>query len=302
MWSAPVEKQCGPTCAIYAFKNVLEGLIRRKLSAEYALLAMAAMDLQTRDKVLSTREYNSERYKELSVHNPNAIFGVDGLISFANYGIYLANDFPFARAARIFKERFGRDLSSENILLIHAEAIKHMNASIEAARLGDLARAEEEIVRYRALSKDFQRYMSGISRSAKSEWQRRYSDYRFEVVQVRKDAFSERQAGWYKYLFQAWLPDPALASVINYSSERFNARVLHTLIGGRPIYIATRNDGKDDGHAVVGFAYLRDPEPLMAVRNSGVQDAEDFSQGAIQSIDFYKVGTYYDFAIIPIAK
>jgi hypothetical protein len=87
MWSAPVEKQCGPTCAIYAFKNVLEGLIRRKLSAEYALLAMAAMDLQTRDKVLSTREYNSERYKELWVHNPNAIFGVDGLISFANYGI-----------------------------------------------------------------------------------------------------------------------------------------------------------------------------------------------------------------------
>jgi hypothetical protein len=284
MWSAPVEKQCGPTCAIYAFKNVLEGLIRRKLSAEYALLAMTAMDLQMRDKALPTREYD--------------LGGVDGLIAFANYGIYLANDFPFARAARIFKERFGRDLSSENILLIHAEAIKHMNASIEAAHSDDLARAEEEIGRYRALSKQFQRYMSGISRSAKSEWQRRYSDYRFEVVQVRKDAFSERQAGWYKYLFQTWLPDPSLASVINYSSERFNARVLHTLIGGRPIYIARHNDDR----AVVAFAYLGDPEPLMAVRNSGVPDAEDFSQGAIQAIDFDKVGTDYDFAIIPVSK
>jgi hypothetical protein len=293
MWSAPVERQCGPTCAIYAFKNVLEGLIRRKLSAEYALLAMTAMDLQARDKALSMREYNPERYAEISI---------GGLISFANYGIYLANDFPFARAARIFKERFGYDLKGENILLIHAKAVEHMDTSIEAARLGNLTRAEEEIVRYRTLSKDFQRYMSGISRSAKGEWQRRFADYKFEIIQVRKNAFSERQAGWYKYLVQTWLPDPSVASVINYTSERFNARVLHSLIAGQPIYISRRNDGQDDGHAVVGFAYLRHPEPLMAVRNSGVQDAEDPLQGAIQAIDFDKVGTSYDFAIIPIGK
>jgi hypothetical protein len=293
MWSAPVERQCGPTCAIYAFKNVLEGLIRRKLSAEYALLAMSAMDLQARDKALSMREYNPERYGEISI---------DGLISFANYGIYLASDFPYARAARIFKERFGYDLKGENILLIHSKAIEHMNASIEAAGLGDLPRAEEEIVRYRALSKDFQRYMSGISRSAKGEWQRRFADYKFEIIQVRKNAFSERRAGLYKYLIQTWLPDPSVVSVINYSSERFNARVLHSLVAGQPIYISGRNDGKDDGHAVVGFAYLRHPEQLMAVRNSGVQDAEDPSQGAIQAIDFDKVGTSYDFAIIPIGK
>ena len=296
-----VEAQCGENCATYSFKNLLEGLIRRRLSSEYGLLAMAEAELSSRLEAFARRSFDPRKIGELPTDH-RLVSSIEPLIYFTQNGVLEASDFPNSGDRYEFQEKFGMDLTSENINALYERNLSLFTSTIESAKRNDPA-AEIQIIKFVNEAEALKVFVSQYREKGLKKWSRYFGQYSFEVGILANDKIPKSVSTYMENVVGRFLQNSKLVSISKLSLVDFKKRALTQLKNNGPFLLGENLVKGDPGHLLLAVGLVPLPEGPRIILRDSAPSPEDPTKGTFLEAQPSILGTdHYWLFVIPQEK
>lgn len=248
---APVERQCGPMCGLYAYKGLFEGYLRQPLSSEYAMLGIAATELEFRTKLVSDYQFKQTELKpQIGEWTGNHIW--DPILSSQLYGARRSREFPDQESLDEFNVEFGRPLTAQAVFEITNDDFKLYKEGVAET---DPKKRELRLRKFVDEADKLIAFAKKYSADAKASWHSDFGDFEFDII-FREDTIEANMESQLAFL-RKFAADFQISNM-NVRLERASKYRLQVLAFeelriGRPIILNLGNLSQQAGHIVLAF-------------------------------------------------